>query len=447
MRQILDITDARLTVWSDGQRVTQPGVVRFLRDEVIAVGDEAVGDARRHPRQSSNDHWYRPDTDALPGTSLTRADLVNAQLNQLFASIPKRDELVLVLPSYLDNKSVSLLLGILSANQLQPVAIVDQAIAATASRYNEQALVHIDISFHCASVSRFHQTVDQNTLTDARTLDGSGLLAMREAWIKFFAQKFVQDCRFDPLHSADTEQALVDQMPQWLNELDKQDSATISMQHAGQEHVIETTRVDVVNAVAAHYQRISDMTRAALAGGDTPALQMCASVAELPGFAAYLTARVGGHYFVIVDDAAVQNLAALDNAVPAVSGKVQKALPLRGVQVEPPELAAPVATFAPTHLVNDGVVVALSDAPLAIGAAGDAASARIITLEGQPPGVSALHCEIRLEGNQCIVNDHSRYGTFLNGNRVSGSASLQAGDVLRVGTPGVEFQLVREVLL
>jgi pSer/pThr/pTyr-binding forkhead associated (FHA) protein len=40
------------------------------------------------------------------------------------------------------------------------------------------------------------------------------------------------------------------------------------------------------------------------------------------------------------------------------------------------------------------------------------------------------------------VRDHSRYGTFLNGERVAGEAELGAGDRLRVGTPGVVLELV-----
>jgi len=43
---------------------------------------------------------------------------------------------------------------------------------------------------------------------------------------------------------------------------------------------------------------------------------------------------------------------------------------------------------------------------------------------------------------QCIVEDASRFGTFLNGHRIDGSTVLQVGDSLRVGTPGYEFHLI-----
>ena len=41
-----------------------------------------------------------------------------------------------------------------------------------------------------------------------------------------------------------------------------------------------------------------------------------------------------------------------------------------------------------------------------------------------------------------VVQDRSRYGTFVNGERVAGSAALAAGDRLRIGTPGVVLDLV-----
>ena len=67
---------------------------------------------------------------------------------------------------------------------------------------------------------------------------------------------------------------------------------------------------------------------------------------------------------------------------------------------------------------------------------------RAIAVSSDMPGVSRRHCEIAVANGQCVVTDHSRYGTFLNGHRIDGSAVLQAGDVIRVGTPGVEMRMI-----
>jgi pSer/pThr/pTyr-binding forkhead associated (FHA) protein len=44
--------------------------------------------------------------------------------------------------------------------------------------------------------------------------------------------------------------------------------------------------------------------------------------------------------------------------------------------------------------------------------------------------------------DRVVVEDHSRYGTFVNDRRIESRATLRAGDVLRVGAPGCEFLLV-----
>ena len=60
-------------------------------------------------------------------------------------------------------------------------------------------------------------------------------------------------------------------------------------------------------------------------------------------------------------------------------------------------------------------------------------------------GVSRRHCTIRVEGSRVVLSDHSRFGTRLNGHPIQGSAVLQAGDLIAVGSPPQEFRVVAEV--
>ena len=66
----------------------------------------------------------------------------------------------------------------------------------------------------------------------------------------------------------------------------------------------------------------------------------------------------------------------------------------------------------------------------------------MLELDADMPGVSRRHCSLHKKNGQCVLEDHSRYGTFLNGHRIDGSAVLQVGDALRIGSPGFEFQLI-----
>ena len=67
---------------------------------------------------------------------------------------------------------------------------------------------------------------------------------------------------------------------------------------------------------------------------------------------------------------------------------------------------------------------------------------RYIDVQQDMPGVSRRHCSLQLENGQCIVRDFSRFGTFLNGHNIDGSAVLQVGDLIRLGTPGYELRMI-----
>ncbi|HEX2139325.1 MAG TPA: FHA domain-containing protein [Woeseiaceae bacterium] len=58
------------------------------------------------------------------------------------------------------------------------------------------------------------------------------------------------------------------------------------------------------------------------------------------------------------------------------------------------------------------------------------------------PGVSRRHCSVSFQNGQCVLEDHSRYGTFLNGHRIEGSTVLRIGDSVRIGSPGFEFLMI-----
>ena len=95
----------------------------------------------------------------------------------------------------------------------------------------------------------------------------------------------------------------------------------------------------------------------------------------------------------------------------------------------------------PTHVLLGDHATPVGSTALVLGSH-PAEGERWLDLRQDMPGVSRRHCEIATVNGQCVVTDHSRYGTFLNGHRIDGSAALQSGDVLRVGTPGVELRMI-----
>ena len=98
----------------------------------------------------------------------------------------------------------------------------------------------------------------------------------------------------------------------------------------------------------------------------------------------------------------------------------------------------------PTHLVLDGHAYRLSAEPLRIGAEGSGSEYSLV-IDGRHQGVSRRHCSIELNGGRAVLNDHSRFGTRLNGHLVAGSAVLQPGDVISIGDPDCDLKLTMEI--
>ena len=99
---------------------------------------------------------------------------------------------------------------------------------------------------------------------------------------------------------------------------------------------------------------------------------------------------------------------------------------------------------APTHVVFSGRAWRLGAEAVQIGTElGETEYG--IHLGGRAQAVSRRHCSIQQEDGRVMVHDQSRYGTLLNGHRIAGSAVLQAGDVLSLGQPPLEFALIAEV--
>ena len=67
---------------------------------------------------------------------------------------------------------------------------------------------------------------------------------------------------------------------------------------------------------------------------------------------------------------------------------------------------------------------------------------RTIIIDGQHQAVSRSHCEVMRQDGELRLKDSSRFGTFVNEKRVRGETVLRPADVIRVGSPGEELQVI-----
>ncbi len=427
----------------DGILYREPGFA-LLEDDGITTGRTAWASASLKPRRIHHGYFANFDTQPLADPQfrhLTTADLVSRQLEEMWQRAAKPgDRLALAVPAYMGNDHLGLLLGIALDLDIPVVALVDAAVSATRRQYAHGVPINVDLSLHTAMLTRLSQE-GQAQLERNVVVAECGMLDLYDLWLRTIAETFVQQSRFDPLHTAETEQALQDSILGWLATAATQDSVAMEVEYRGIAHQAEIASVELVAAAGPVYQSIVSNLRALVRAGETPALQLSDRAARMPGLADTLKARVGGEVYLLEPGATARGLAR--RCIESRPGNTVTLVRHLAWDQSPVEVA-PIDTGQgerPTHILFGHHAVAINGDALVLGTQA-ADGERWLDLGQDVAGVSRRHCEVVTEDGQCVVTDHSRYGTYLNGYRIDGSASLQSGDVIRVGTPGIELRMI-----
>jgi len=440
------LNDAGISVL-DNERILyrQPGFA-LLDENELKTGDAAFANARIKPRQIQNRYWFDLQTTPLPDRRfqhLSSADLVSRQLEQIWSAVAHRgDRLVVAVPAYMNSSQLALFLGIAAEIGVPVIAMVDAAIAATRREYRNAVPVHVDLSLHATLLTRISQPGQAQT-ERAEIVEDSGLLALNDAWLRAIADAFVRQSRFDPLHTAETEQVLQNQLAAWIFAASANEAVEMEITHRGILHSAVIESLALIAAAAPVYQRIISRLRALYRAYETPAIQLSDLAARMPGLGDMLSARVGGQVFLLEAGATARGLISRCRDMAVAEGGISllRTLPWDQSPVSVQASQRADQGGRPTHVLFEHVAYEIDERPLNLGSQPDS-DGRWLDLQDHMPGVSRRHCVLRRENGQCIVQDFSRYGTFLNGHAIDGSAVLQVGDSIRLGTPGFELQLI-----
>lgn len=289
---VLEINDAGLLL-SDGARVLaeSPGFAA-LDGKQLRVGNDARARSRLDPRRSNNRYWYQLDgTLAAPlGGARSHADLAYAQLTALRESCGA-EPLVLAVPGGFTRDQLGLLLGLIEASGLKAEGLVDAAVAAASTVEIDPRVLHLDVELH-----RFVLTVldGGSELKRQRVEEVAkpGLSAIWDAVSRSAAQAFVQQTRFDPLHSATTEQVLFDALPRWLDALSSAPSAVLELASGGRTQRASLAREDIVQRLSERYETIAAAVEAS-ARPRPATLLLSARACAVPGLAEHLEHATG----------------------------------------------------------------------------------------------------------------------------------------------------------
>lgn len=455
----IDINDAGIVLADESGIVADEPGYAFVEGQAILTGRDAYARARLHPRQSSNRHWdsltLEPGSAGLEGVG-SAAELAYAQLKALWEKFgTDRNDALLLVPGHYGRDELGVLLGLAQECEIPVRSMLSSAASAAAAPYPGRQLVHVDAGLHRVSATPLVQGED--VAADAeQSLGNTGLASIMDSLAKRVAELFVLSTRFDPFHSAASEQLVYDRLPAWLGELDRNpESVELQLPRDGEELTIEVDRAQLVGVMAGFYKAVVQLIAQCREPGTALVVLLSDRLARLPGIVGELER---------LDDALVVPLPAGQAALGAVnqakaligdadSVRMLKRVPWREPAAEPaparaatpseqPEPAPIIADDPASHIVYRGVAYPVDANGVVIGRE-PSPQRRTIVLNGGQGGVSRAHCELVRRDGELKLVDKSRFGTFVNEKRISGEISLQPADVIRIGSPGEQLQVIR----
>jgi hypothetical protein len=444
---VLELNDIALLLGDgSGAPVRSPGFATLTRDAVV-TGAASLAQARLNPRQTISQFWLRLGTEPLHNArshARHHADLAWAQLQQLAAAAGNPAEIVLAVPGSFTREQLAVLLGIAQRAAFRAVGLVDSALAAASTVHVAHSALHLDLQLHQCVLTRLVREGDMLARERVHTVPGAGLLQLHERWAQLVTARFIQHSRFDPMHSAATEQQLYDRLPAWMAALEDTGDVHAELRNGSASYHAKLGIGEVLEAAQPVYAQIVDAVQRERQG----AVLLCsARLAPLPRLARLLpeairlpedaAIRAGLRHAALIrsEDAALRFVTRL----PAVGDApgTGPALPPAPTAYAASEPAPASPADTPSHLVAGGRALRLAPGSLYLheGADGWTLTRRL------PPD---LACTLSWDGAQWWLMPAAGQALSLDGEPVRSAAVLRSGQRLALPARRAELWVVAE---
>ena len=219
---VFELNDVRLR-WTVGGEVTESsGCALIESDGSVQFGEPAFAQSRLKPNQVADEYWHRLDTQPVKiaaGNFQHHADLVYAHLMDFRKRADGPDQIDVVVPASASEAHLSMFLGIAQHAGIATQRMIDRAVLDTAASAADPgsegigaAAIHVEMMLHQTVVTRVSVNNGYWEASEVKSVSGAGLSDFIDAWSRGVAELFVKETRYDPLHGAESEQHLVDQL-------------------------------------------------------------------------------------------------------------------------------------------------------------------------------------------------------------------------------------------
>jgi len=298
---IIDINDCGLCCGNAlGEMIISPGYA-LLTEQGITTGNAARQNAYLKPQQSFNQFWRQLNLSPLPSpTDKARhhADLAYAQLLELHRESGSPENIIFATPGSFDRDQLSIVLGLAKASPFKTLGLVDSAVAAASQSSLSGQLLHLDIQLHQLVLTRLAADNHIERL-QVEVIADIGLKTFYDNWARYIANQFIQQYRYDPLHTAEGEQQLYDLLPTWLEQINGDQELAVSLDSPQGRYRLSLNRNDLLASSGAKLDQLQQKLSNIRVEGET--LIASHRTKLLPGLAEQL-----GLVNTLPDNAAIQ---------------------------------------------------------------------------------------------------------------------------------------------
>ena len=205
----------------------------WLRMGRRALVREALPVLKRWPRLTSVRYWRDLTAAPLPRPLRafeSNAEIVGAHLRRLWVHYGTSSQrgIVGATPPWWTPEQIAALIGITREYKVPILGLVDASVAAVRNEYPGRELLHIDAGLHTLTLTQIHQN-GQVSIGEREFFPSLGIESLQRLATELIARRFIEYSRFDPLHSAEMEQALFNHLPDWLGRVARDVDARLEL--------------------------------------------------------------------------------------------------------------------------------------------------------------------------------------------------------------------------
>ncbi len=240
----IELNDSGIIV-SDGQQVlfNSPGYIIDLAGQEW-IGVAACERAFLYPNNCSHRFWFELSQAQVDTVNQDVINLAFRHLAYIWKQVSVNVQtVILVVPATFTKTGLGLLLGICKQLSIPVRTMIHHAVLVPRQSDYSGVTIYVDVQLHCTAITRLNEQQSEFCVAQTENLNDVNLLSIYTETAEFIAQKFIRTTRLDPMHSAELEQQLFNNLPKWLRMAQSQSVVRCQLAHQGNvfEVIIEST--------------------------------------------------------------------------------------------------------------------------------------------------------------------------------------------------------------